>query len=401
MPAAGPSSLMPAVVGQRGPGPMSLLEAFAQVEDPRDQRGRIHPLPAVLSLVACAIAAGNTSPIAIGEWVEEAPQDLLERVGGYWEGLLQRFRAPDRKTVRRVLSRVDPSALDEATCAFVAEWYAAASPAPLATPGVRRLTALAVDGKWLRGSRTALFDPVMLMAVLAHEKAIVLGQIQVDGKSNEIPEVPRLLDLLMLTDCVVTFDALHTQRATARYLLSRGAHYVMTVKGNSPSLLAACHRLLARGDAVTGGHYEDERGHGVTRQRMLTVADADGSIDFPGAAQVACVRRWTRDLATNTVQTREIVYVITSLPRELADPAYLAELIRGHWRIENQLHYVRDVAFDEDKSTVTSGNLPRIMATFRNLAIGMLRIAGHSNITSQLRRHGRNPGLIPMLFHLA
>jgi predicted transposase YbfD/YdcC len=389
---------MPAGLDQRAPVPQPLLDAFAHVPDPRGRRGRVHRLPVVISLVSCAVAAGSKSQAAICEWVADAPQELLERLGARWDGWRQRYKAPDRRTVQRLLCALDPDFLDEATCSFVAEWHAHQRPAT-GPVGGRVLTALAVDGKVLRGSRSRIFDPVSLIAAFDHDLGVVVAQRQTDGKSNEIPEARRLLDQLMLTDCVITFDALHTQRETARYLLLRGAQYVMTVKSNQPKLLEACRRLLARPTTASTRYFESERGHGTVRERLLTVAVAD-AIDFPGIKQVAGVHRWTRDLTTNEVLTREYVIVITSLTAQQADPARLAALVRGHWSIENRLHYVRDVAFEEDRSTVTSRNLPRIMATLRNLAIGMIRLAGHTNIAATLRALGRRPEQLPALLHL-
>ncbi len=381
---AGQSFPISPVLDQPGPGTGSLLEVFAQVPDPRDRRGRRHALPVVLTLTACAMAAGNTSHESIAEWVADAPQELLARVGARWNGWRGRYTGPDGRTVRRVLTLVDPVILDEVTCRFVAG-LCRAGQAP-ERPGLR---ALAVDGKVLRGSGSTFSRPVMLMAALDHERGTILAQHEIDRKTNEIPELRTLLDPITLTDTVVTLDALHTQRATARYLRRRGAHYVFTVKANQPGLLEACHRRIAHDGANTGEHHETVRGHGRISERHLTTADADG-IDWPDAAQIAQIIRYTRDLAGRRI-AKEVVYVITSIPPELAGPGELAALVRGHWRIENQSHYVRDVTFEEDKSTTSTGTLPRAMATYRNLIISLLRLRGWTNIAKGLRHHGRDP----------
>jgi len=343
------------------------------------------------------MAAGNKTHEAIAEWVADAPQELLERIGARWNGWTRRFTSPNKSTVLRVLAGVDPVTLDEVTCRFVAGWSRRARQVTAA--GAVKLTAIAIDGKVLRGSRTRQYAPVVLMAAFGHQCGTILAQHEIEAKTNEIPEVPSLLEPLTLTDTVITMDALHTQRGTAHHLRSRGAHYVMTVKGNQAKLLEACHRRITGEGHNTGEHHETERGHGSIRERHLITADATG-IEFPGAAQIARIVRYTCEMVTGRRLSKEVVYIITSLSPELAGPGELAALVRGHWRIENKAHYVRDVTFDEDKSTVSTGNLPRIMATFRNLIIGLLRLDGWTNIAKGLRKHGRKTQLIPALLHL-
>lgn len=357
------------------------MDCFAQVPDPRGRRGRRHPLSAVLALVALAMAADNTAPTEIAEWVADAPQETLAKVAARWDGWTARYRAPDRRTVRRVLDLLDPVLLDEATCAFVAELTEHSRPRT-----ADALRAIAVDGKTLRGSRTWQYRPVMLMAALDHATGTILAQHEIDQKSNEIPQLPDLLGALPLSGAVITADALHTQRKSASHLLSRGAHYVFTVKSNQPGLLAEMHRRLTVEGHHDAEHHERIRGHGRIVQRDLVTASADG-IDFPGARQIARIIRTTYDLAGQKTG-KEIAYVITSLPPDLATPADLARYVRGHWRIEAH-HFVRDVTFEEDASQVSTGNLPRVMATFRNLIISLLRLQGRTNLAASLRHNAR------------
>lgn len=388
---------IPADLGQCAGEPVSLVEFFAQVPDPRDRRGRRHALPVILALAACAMAAGHVSLDAMAEWVADAPQDLLARLGARRDALRGVYAGPDERTVRRVLQRLDPAVLDRAACAFTA----AHTPQPATrTPGAPALTAIAIDGKHLNSSGATGLAPLVLLAALAHATGTVLAQRRIAAKTNEIPEARTLLDAMDITECVITMDALHTQRDTARRVLERGAHYVFTVKANQPGLLAACHRRITVEGRHTGEHHETERTRGKLRERHLTCADAEG-IDFPGARQIARIIRYTRQPGTGRKLTKEVVYVVTSLPPDLAGPAEIAALVRGHWRIENQSHYVRDVTFDEDKSAISTGALPWIMATLRNLVISMLRLAGETNIARALRRHARRPELLHDLLHLA
>jgi predicted transposase YbfD/YdcC len=197
----------------------------------------------------------------------------------------------------------------------------------------------------------------------------------------------------------VTADALHTQDATAGYLRRRGAHYVLTVKNNRPKLREAIEARFTEPGTATDTSYEIERAHGVIRIRRVETLDAAG-LPFPGPAQIAKVTRFTCDAATGMPTAKDVVYIITSLPPHRAGAARIAGYLRRHWAIENEVHYVRDVAFREDACRAVTGNLPRALATLRNLALGALRRAGWSNITSGLRKHARNPHLIPGLLHL-
>ena len=182
-----------------------------------------------------------------------------------------------------------------------------------------------------------------------------------------------------------------TQRGHADYLHSRGGHYLMTVKANQPPLL---HRLRALPWRRIGSAARlRARGHGRVKTRTSSVVslrpirDFEPSEFFPHAAQaIKLVGR--RRSHTGRWHTAT-VYAITSLPGWQADPVLLAGWIRGHWRIENQLHWVRDVTFDEDRSTVRTAAGPQVMAALRNLALTALRLAGSSNIAAGLRHHAR------------
>ena len=211
-------------------------------------------------------------------------------------------------------------------------------------------------------------------------------------KTNEIPLFSTLLDRIDLTGAVVTADALHAQRAHAQYLVdSRGAHYVLTVKGNQPHLHAQLAALpwgeIPVGDDTRG------RGHGRVERRTVKVTAVVAGLLFPHAAQaVQMVRRRRPPNATTGKRwSTETVYAVTSLTATQASPAELADILRGHWTIEDRLHWVRDMDYDEDRSQVRTGNGPRVMASLRNLAITILRLAGMINIAAALRHHNRRP----------
>ncbi|MFE7331135.1 ISAs1 family transposase [Streptomyces sp. NPDC057565] len=223
-----------------------------------------------------------------------------------------------------------------------------------------------------------------LVAALAHGIDAVLGQVAVDAKSNEIPAVRELLKAFTdLAGAVITVDALHTQSDTAQAITGRHADYVMTVKANMPTLYKQLKKLPWTAIPATSAV---STGHGRRARRTIKAVLAPAWIEFAGAAQVAQVRRTVTKKGKKTV---EVVYLITS--DRGADPATLAAWVRGHWEIENRLHWVRDVTYQEDKSLVRTGSAPRVMASLRSLAISLLRLDGQANIAAANRHHARDP----------
>ncbi|MEI2779334.1 MAG: ISAs1 family transposase [Tetrasphaera sp.] len=205
-------------------------------------------------------------------------------------------------------------------------------------------------------------------------------------KTNEIPTVRTLLrqlaNVVDLAGPVVTIDAMHCQDETATTITTAGADCVFTVKANRPTLRAA---LKALPWAQVPGHSTVEKTKGRRVRRTIKTVLVPAWISFPGAAQVAQLRR---SVTVNGKRTVEVVYLITSAD---ANPPVLAAWVQGHWAIENKPHYVRDVAFGEDASRIRTGQAPHTMATLRNIAIGLLRLAGTTNNTAALRHHNRRP----------
>ncbi len=344
-----------------------LLDLLAQVPDPRKRRGRRHALAGLLAVGIAAVIAGSRSFAAIGQWAADAGADVLAGLGAA-------RGAAEESTFRRAFALVSPDVLDRVLGAW------------LHTRAVQaggRLV-IAIDGKTVRGAKDKNGKAPHLVAALAHGLGAVLGQVAVDAKSNEIPAVRELLKAFAsVAGAVVTIDAMHTQGDTAQVILGRGADYVMTVKGNMPTLYRQLKKLpWARIPAVSSV----STGHGRRARRTIKAALAPAWIGFAGAAQVAQLRR---TVTTNGKKTIEVVYLITS-DRD-ADPAALAAWVRSHWEIENRLHWVRDVTYQEDKSLVRTGNAPRVMATLRSLAISLLRLEGHINIAAANRHHARDP----------
>jgi predicted transposase YbfD/YdcC len=390
---ADPSSPIPAALTQLAHAqplhdsePPHLLAYLASVPDPRAARGRRHPLVAILGLAAAAVLAGARSIAAIAEWAADAPQPVRAALGARHHAP-GHCSVPAEATIRRTLSRLDADVLAGTIGAWMADRDRHRN---LDRPGpaiCRR--AVAVDGKTLRGARAPTPGdgrPMHLLACMDHATRAVLAQRQVGGAPEEVPAFAPLLADLDLAGVVVTADALQTHPEAAEFLVTRKrAHYLFAVKANPPTLLARCTRLPWQ--RVPVADRTRDRGHGRVELRALKVVSVR-HFGFPHAAQVIQVTRKTRDLHTNKWRA-VTVYAITSLSFELARPARLADLVRGHWRIE-ALHHIRDVTFAEDASQVRTGNAPRVMASVSNLAIGILRSRGHSNVAAALRHNARD-----------
>ncbi|MEU9366248.1 ISAs1 family transposase [Streptomyces avermitilis] len=245
---------------------------------------------------------------------------------------------------------------------------------------------LAVDGKSLRGAARAKGRKIHLLAACDHVNALVLAQMDVGEKTNEITRFRPLLDTLEdLAGTVVTSDAMHTQHDHAVYLLDRRAHYIVIAKRNTKK-----RRRQLKSLPWTQIPLQDRTratGHGRQEIRRLKVCTVNNLL-FPGARQAVQIVRRRVHRKTGKISLKT-VYAVTSLTAEQASPARLARLIRGHWTVE-ALHHVRDVTFAEDASQLRTGNTPRLMATCRNLAIGALRPTGARNIASGLRRAARD-----------
>lgn len=288
---------------------------------------------------------------------------------------------PNASTLGRLLVRIDDDALDDA----VGSWLARHATDPVEDE--QALIGLAVDGKAVHGSRTKNTTVIHLLAAALHDGQTVITQRQVAAKSKEIPAMAPLPARFNLHGVVVTADAMHTQRKTAKMVVAAGGHYILAVKGNQKKLRRQLRRLpwkqiplLDRTRAT---------GHGRREVRRLKVCTVEAGLLFPHAVQAIEIKRRRINTKTGKTQTKT-VYAVTSLTPDQADPARLAELVQGHWSVE-ALHHVRDVTYAEDASRVRTGNTPRAMATLRNLAIGLMRQAGWSNIAAAADHYRSRP----------
>ncbi len=361
--------------------PRPLIEVFAAIPDFRKPRGKRHPLPAIFALACCAMLCGARSYSAIAEWGRNDGTRMAQALG-FTHG------TPCAATLHTIFRHVNREEF-EAHLGTWADSVVGSLPAAPETPG----TAVALDGKTLRGSKKQGAPGTHLLSALAHQVGVTLAQHAVDDKTNEITAVETLLHHLVLEGRIVTMDALLTQRHVAQTIVDKGGDYVMIVKENQPRLRADIELVFTL--PPVGDRQETARtidiGHGRIEQRNITTSEAlVGYSDWPGLAQVFELGRHVIIQNTGEEQV-EVVYGVTSLHPERATPGHLLALVRGHWQIENKSHWVRDVTFDEDRSQVRCGNIPQVMAALRNTAIGLLRWAGHTNIAAACRRLAAQP----------
>ena len=210
-------------------------------------------------------------------------------------------------------------------------------------------------------------------------------------KESELGMASGLLAQLELRGKVVTGDALYAQRELSQRVLERGGDYFWALKDNQPSTREAVSLLFEQppwGESFAEASQEGRHGDRWEKRRLWASTALNEYLNWPGLRQVCCVERTRRHKGRETV---ERAYAITSLPPERAAAARLLGIWRGHWGIENRLHWVRDVVFGEDQSQVRTGSAPQLLAALRNLVIGMLRLNGVKNIAAALRHYGWKP----------
>ncbi len=403
----------------------SLIERIETITDPRDPRGVRHSFATTLVLIACATLAGHKSLSALSEWCDSSSQEVLARLGARVSPSSGLRIPPSYATIRRAAMAVDADQFDLIVNTWAAQQAdrrpppppgadpdcadgpdeshtsdpddsngAGSGPSTTAPLGVGSgLVGIAVDGKAVRGAKRPDGTQVQLLAALRHDTGMVLGQRNVDNdKTNEILAFAPVLRTIALAGRVITADAMHCQRKAATFIVGKSGHYLFGVKQNQPRLWNAAVEAEAGIDIDQPEYQRCQRGHGrIDRHRVWTAA-VPPSAGFPHARRFVIVERESSTL--DDVRTSiEVRYYVTDLDATDASPDQLFRLINGHWSIENSLHWVRDVTFGEDLSQVRTGTLPRLLATLRNLAIGIIRHTTYRtvNIAAATRQLAREP----------
>ncbi len=360
----------------------ALAAHLQHVPDLRDPRGVRYPLAPLLTLAVLAKMAGYSRLEALADWAKLRAADLARLFG------LNRSTMPHQSTWSRILGQaVDTVALEQALTAFF-------QPRCREEARPRGSVILAVEGKSLRGTiPLGGTQGVHLVAAYLPEQGVVLAQLAVERKENEIVVVPTLLAHLDIQGTVVVGDAMQTQRALSSQIVEAGGDYLWFVKENQPTLLAEIETLftsppLAPGHAPPTLDFRTaqqvDSGHGRLEERMIMVSEAlIGYSDWPHLAQVF---KLERTVWQGTQTLHEVRYGITSLPRQVADAARVLMIARAEWGIENGLHYRRDVTLHEDACQLRRGGGPQVMAALNNAVISLLGQHGQRNLAAVQRR---------------
>jgi predicted transposase YbfD/YdcC len=369
----------------------TLPQAFATVPDPRRAQGTRYSVAAILSLAVVAILANHTSVLAMAEWVARQPRPIRRALG------FARDTTPHQTTIQRVLQRLSP--IDVATA--VQRVFDPATPGELRSRGSQ---GVAIDGKAQRGRlrhAATPTHPIHAVSAFCHDLGGVLAQLVVDATHHdaELTVAPAVIRQIDWHGRVLTGDALYCQHALCTQVVEAGGDYLFIVKENQPSLLADIVQVftpltaeeLARGGVQTvhplpiQTYRSVEKCHGRVEERQMRVSsELAGYSSWPYLVQVfEYTRRWT----VRGYTKQQIRYGITSLPADVSDAAQLAKLKRGHWQVENGLHYVKDVTLGEDASQTHRGNGADVFAMVRNIAISLLRRAGYRCIAARLRHN--------------
>jgi predicted transposase YbfD/YdcC len=357
----------------------ALGRRLVSLTDTRCSKGLRYRLPPLLLLIVLAKLAGEDTPSGIASWIQSRNRQLRFALRLPWP------RMPHHNTYRRVFAHViQPEQLDQVVSTHLQS-----------LPGVGESLLIAIDGKTVRGTiDTAHPQGEHLLAAYLPEEGIVLLQLATGAKENEISVAPKLVARLDVRGKVVAGDAMQTQRALSVQILAAGGDYLWLVKDNQPSLRAEIAQVFtADPSTILGGqiphdfrHFRQiSKGHGRQEIREITVSGMlKGYSDWPGLEQVFQIERWRKDLRSGKTE-HELVYGLTSLTPTKAAPPRLLALVRSYWGIENGLHYRRDVTFGEDRTRLTQGHAGHVMAALNNLAIGLLKHAGATNLAEARR----------------
>ncbi|PBN45184.1 ISAs1 family transposase [Sphingobium sp. D43FB] len=350
---------------------------FGEVDDPRAGNAR-HNLLELIFVALAAVLCGAEDCTDMAEFAR-AKLGLLRQVVDLEHG------PPSHDTFSRVFRLLDPEPFEAAFARFTAAFAGALE-------GV-----VAIDGKALRGAyeRGRKATPLHLVNVWAAEKRLVIGQRLAPGR-NEVAGVLEVLTLLRLDGCIVTADALHCRPDTAQAILATGADYALAIKENRPKLLASAKALIARGEQADVATIRSGPAHDRTEIRHAIVVPAE-ALDFPGIAAVGQVETCRRNAGRDEPPVKR--WFLLSRP---LTAKRLIEVARAHWTIENQLHWVLDVAFEEDAARSRKDHAPQNLALIRKLALNILRThPDKGSIKGKIKRAGWNDAfLLSMLGHM-
>jgi predicted transposase YbfD/YdcC len=342
----------------------SIVAYFDRVPDPRVARSRKHPLTSVLVLSLLAVISGADGFVDI-ELFGQCQQEILEQFLDLPNGI------PSHDTIGRIFAALNPLALQEA----FREWIANLAQ-------VTKGEVVAIDGKTLRRSFRHAEDKafVHMVSAWATHNRVVLGQVKTEEKSNEITAIPRLLELLQIKGATVTIDAMGCQKEIAKKIVEREANYMLAVKENQPTLhsdiVALFNRAAKDPDFLDSFDFCEttNKGHGrIEARRCWTCSELDSISQRMEWSNLACVALVEVDRTVNGKTSTEQRYYIASKKPLRAKEALAT--VRSHWGIENELHWVLDIAFREDECRVRAGYAAENFAVMRHITLNLLKNA--------------------------
>lgn len=340
---------------------LSVTRYFSRLQDPRRNHLKKHRLIDIISIALCAVICGANDWPQVATFARER-RAWLQTFLGLPNGI------PSHDTFERVFDRLDPHAFQ----ACFRRWVEALARS-------LDLGHIAVDGKTLRHSGNAPkgWAPLHLVSAWATACHLSLGQVAVEAKSNEITAIPRLLELLDLHGALVTIDAMGCQKEIAKAIIHGGGDYVLTVKDNQPGLLRDIRASLGKAldsdfEGLRHDSYETEgRGHGRYEKRSyLIVIDPEGIAEREAWPGLRVIGMCFSERAVNGKTSDEVRYFIGS---RVAGARVYGEALRGHWGIENSLHWQMDLTFDEDANRVQRRHGAENLALLRRMTLGLLK----------------------------
>jgi predicted transposase YbfD/YdcC len=356
-----------------------LCDYLNQLSDPRDNRGKIYQLGTLLTLIVLARLSGEDKPYGIFDWLRHQREELVEIFG------LERGQTPCLNTIRTILSEVlRLEELEKVLQQYLNSRY-----------GGQNSQLISIDGKIMRGTIPTgqTHGGVHLLSAYLAEDGIVLKQVVVP-EEGETKATSKLLAGLHLKNKVVCADALHTKRPFCVNILARGGDYLLIAKLNQLTLLEDIERFFVPPRYASGWHITSlpyttasscVKAHGRLEKRTLTLmTDEEKFVDWPGLQQVFKLERYTKNLATGK-ETSETVFGLTSCTPVQAGAAQLLTWVQQYWRIENSLHYRRDVTLHEDKTYTTHPQLAQAISIINNFLVGLVQKLGYDNLAAARR----------------
>ena len=356
---------------------IGLMTHFADVSDPRRGQGKRHLLSDILQLTICAVLSGANTWVEIEEY-GESKRDWLETFLTLAHGI------PSHDTLGDVFARLNPDELEAGFQRWVSNLATAITDAQIR-----------IDGKVLRGSANARREkkPLHLVSAWVSEAQVILGQVKTDDQSNEITAIPELLKLLVVEGALVTIDAIGTQTDIAKQIIAQGGDYLLAVKGNHKTMLDDLDDLFTGCDEVGFADVAHDRaktvnkGHGRIEIRHCQTLFDPQYLAYVGRhadwKDLNTLIRVQRERRINDQTTTETAYFISS---RAASAAYFLDAVRGHWAIENQLHWSLDVTFREDYNQTRTGFAAENLALVRRLALMLLKRETSVKVGLQVKR---------------